>query len=102
MYIKYEASEGSPSFVENNDLNAHISNIRLSLNNFKCLNSYGKIFYNTLPHGPFDSKYLVFTWFCLFCYCILFHNGLRMNCPDAPFFSTLMCFHPTPVEEVSW
>ncbi len=54
MYIKYEASEGSPSFVENNDLNAHISNIRLSLNNFKCLNSYGKIFYNTLPHDPFD------------------------------------------------
>jgi hypothetical protein len=30
MYIKYEAYEGSPSFVENNDLNIHISNIRLS------------------------------------------------------------------------
>jgi hypothetical protein len=29
MYIKYEASEGSPSFVENNDLNVHISNIKL-------------------------------------------------------------------------
>jgi hypothetical protein len=30
MYIKYEASEGNPSFVENNDLDAHISSIRLS------------------------------------------------------------------------
>jgi hypothetical protein len=30
MYITYEASKGSPSFVENNDLDAHISNIRLS------------------------------------------------------------------------
>jgi hypothetical protein len=30
MYIKYEVFEGSPSFVENNDLDAHISNIRLS------------------------------------------------------------------------
>jgi len=28
MYIKYEAFEGSLSFVENNDLDAHISNIR--------------------------------------------------------------------------
>ena len=32
MCIKYEASEGSPSFVENNDLDAHIWGIRLSLN----------------------------------------------------------------------
>jgi hypothetical protein len=30
MYIKYEASKGNPSFVENNDLDVHISNIRLS------------------------------------------------------------------------
>jgi hypothetical protein len=30
MYIKYEAFEGSLSFVENNDLNARISNIILS------------------------------------------------------------------------
>jgi hypothetical protein len=30
MYIKYEIFEGSPSFVENNDLDAHISNIRVS------------------------------------------------------------------------
>jgi hypothetical protein len=30
MYIKYEAFERSPSFVENNDLDAHISSIRLS------------------------------------------------------------------------
>ncbi len=30
MYIKYEAFEGSPSFVENNDLDAHISSTRLS------------------------------------------------------------------------
>jgi hypothetical protein len=30
MYIKYEAYEGSPSFVENNDFHAHISNINLS------------------------------------------------------------------------
>jgi hypothetical protein len=30
MYIKYEAFEGSLSFVENNDLDVHISNIRLS------------------------------------------------------------------------
>jgi hypothetical protein len=29
MYIKYEAYEGNPSFVENNDLDAHISSIRL-------------------------------------------------------------------------
>jgi hypothetical protein len=29
MYIKYEASKGSSSFVENNDLNVHISSIRL-------------------------------------------------------------------------
>jgi hypothetical protein len=30
MYIKYEASERSPSFFKNNDLDAHISNIKLS------------------------------------------------------------------------
>jgi len=30
MYIKYEAFEGSPSFVENNDLDVHVSNIKLS------------------------------------------------------------------------
>ncbi len=30
MYIKYEAFERSPSFHENNDLDVHISNIRLS------------------------------------------------------------------------
>jgi hypothetical protein len=30
MYIKYEASEGTLSFVENDDLDAHISSIRLS------------------------------------------------------------------------
>jgi len=30
MYTKYEAFEGSPSFVKNNDLDVHISNIRLS------------------------------------------------------------------------
>ncbi len=29
MYIKYEASKGSPSFVENNDLDVCISSIRL-------------------------------------------------------------------------
>jgi hypothetical protein len=29
MYIKCETSKGSSSFVENNDLNAHISSIRL-------------------------------------------------------------------------
>jgi hypothetical protein len=30
MYIKYEASKGSPSFLENNDLNVHISSVKLS------------------------------------------------------------------------
>ncbi len=30
MYIKYETSKGSLSFVENIDLDAHISSIRLS------------------------------------------------------------------------
>jgi hypothetical protein len=30
MYIKYETSEGSLSYVENNDLDAQISSIRLS------------------------------------------------------------------------
>jgi hypothetical protein len=30
MYIKYEAFERSLSFVENNDLNIHISSIILS------------------------------------------------------------------------
>ncbi len=30
VYIKYEAFEGNPSFVENNDLDVHISNIKLS------------------------------------------------------------------------
>jgi hypothetical protein len=30
MYIKYEAFEGGLSFVENNDLDAHISSIRWS------------------------------------------------------------------------
>jgi hypothetical protein len=30
MYIKYEASKGNPSFIENNDLDAHISSIKLS------------------------------------------------------------------------
>jgi len=30
MYIKFEVFEGNPSFVENNDLDVHISNIRLS------------------------------------------------------------------------
>jgi hypothetical protein len=30
MYVKYEAFEGSLSFIENNDLDAHISNIKLS------------------------------------------------------------------------
>ncbi len=30
MYIKYEAFKGSPSFVENNDLDVHISSTRLS------------------------------------------------------------------------
>jgi hypothetical protein len=29
MYIKYETFEGSPSFVENNDLNVRISNIKI-------------------------------------------------------------------------
>jgi len=29
MYIKCEAFNGNSSFVENNDLNAHISSIRL-------------------------------------------------------------------------
>jgi hypothetical protein len=29
MYIKYETFKGSPSFVENNDLDAHISNIKV-------------------------------------------------------------------------
>jgi hypothetical protein len=28
MYIKYEVSEGNPSFVENNDLDVHISSIK--------------------------------------------------------------------------
>jgi len=30
MYIKYETFKGSPSFVKNNDLDVHISSIRLS------------------------------------------------------------------------
>jgi hypothetical protein len=30
MYIKYEVSEGSLSFIENNDLDAHISSIKLT------------------------------------------------------------------------
>jgi hypothetical protein len=30
MYIKYEAFEGSPSFVENNDFDVHISSIKSS------------------------------------------------------------------------
>jgi len=30
MYIKYEASEGSLSLVEKDDLDVHISSIRLS------------------------------------------------------------------------
>jgi len=30
VYIKYEAFEGNFSFVENNDLDVHISNIKLS------------------------------------------------------------------------
>jgi hypothetical protein len=30
MYIKYKASKGSLSFVETNDLYAHISSIKLS------------------------------------------------------------------------
>jgi hypothetical protein len=30
MYIKYEASKGSRSFLENNDLNVHISSVKLS------------------------------------------------------------------------
>ncbi len=63
MHIKYEAFEGSPSFVENNDLDAHISSIRLSSNKPKMLKSWWKISYNTLPHGPFDSKYLLFACF---------------------------------------
>jgi hypothetical protein len=29
MYIKYETFEGSPSFVGNNDFDAHISSISL-------------------------------------------------------------------------
>jgi hypothetical protein len=37
MYIKYEAFEGSRSFVENNDLDIHISSIRLSLKTLKSL-----------------------------------------------------------------
>jgi len=30
MYTKYATFEGSPSFVENNDLDVHILSIRLS------------------------------------------------------------------------
>jgi hypothetical protein len=30
MYIKYEVYEKNPSFVENNDLDVHISSIKLS------------------------------------------------------------------------
>jgi hypothetical protein len=30
MYVKYGAFEGIPSFVENNDLDVHISSIKLS------------------------------------------------------------------------
>jgi hypothetical protein len=30
MYTKYEAFKRSPSFVENNELDAHISSIKLS------------------------------------------------------------------------
>jgi len=30
MYIKYEVYEGSLSFIENNDLDAHISSIKLT------------------------------------------------------------------------
>jgi hypothetical protein len=30
MRIKYEAFEGNPSFVENKDLDVHISSIRIS------------------------------------------------------------------------
>jgi hypothetical protein len=29
MYIKYETFENNPSFVENNDLDVHISSIKL-------------------------------------------------------------------------
>jgi hypothetical protein len=29
MYIKYETFKRSPSFVENNDLDVHISNIKV-------------------------------------------------------------------------
>jgi hypothetical protein len=39
MYIKYEVSNRSPSFVENDDLDAHISSIRLSQNKLKMLKS---------------------------------------------------------------
>jgi hypothetical protein len=42
MYIKYEAFEGSPSFVENNGLNAHISSIKLSSKKLKMLKSLWK------------------------------------------------------------
>ncbi len=39
MYIKYEAFKGSPSFVENNDLDVHISSIRSSQNKLKMFKS---------------------------------------------------------------
>jgi len=42
MYIRYETFEGSPSFVENNDLDAHISSIRLSKNKLKMFKSLWK------------------------------------------------------------
>jgi hypothetical protein len=42
MYTKYETFEGSPSFVENNDLDVHISSRRLSLNKLKILKSLWK------------------------------------------------------------
>jgi hypothetical protein len=63
MYIKYEASKGSHSFAENNDLDALISSIRLFYNKLEMLISLWKISYNTLARGPFDSKYLVFEYF---------------------------------------
>jgi hypothetical protein len=42
MYNKYEVSLKNPSFVENNDLDAHISSIKLSQNKLKMLKSLWK------------------------------------------------------------
>ncbi len=64
MYIKCEASKGSSLFVENNDLKCSYLKYKIIINKLKMFKSLWKKSYNTLPYGPFDSKYLVFACFC--------------------------------------